>query len=459
MANISLSRCDNGIAYAARHGSLLSGAQVLSGYSILGQTVEEHQAALAAKKAKLAAAKSGSTTVGVVPPKIDLSKGYNFPDWNRLMNFWLTPAKQTELKQRSKYDKRWKWYSDYSKQLQFNVTFPSRMTAYTSLVYPNFIYLPKEPAMALAAYMLKAWGDMLYDQAATISEYENSMAALDAAANRIKTDFFRDLAQAYYAGVVGDPYVTPMLTLMRNMATELALQAQADQKSAEETADNAMSYYKKARDSLLALTKVTDSNVWLYTWNALTSRYQNEDMYYQQWFTQLANAISLRSKVLTERKYYLAALGVAKGLVMRHTAAAATQEGKQFGEKAVTSIQRTGTWSKVELDVQSISADQIAGAVSRMDSYIIQLRPALKMSVDEAKARYNQVVPSAQAYYDGSSLAVTTNPKFRAKVEEYNNLVLKVEALLKGEAPVEGPKWGLILGIGAAAAGAFMLAT
>jgi len=450
MANISFSKANTGIAYAARHTSLLSGAQVLSGRSILGQTTTDDK--LAAKRQR-----AGASTVGVAPPTIDISKGYNWPDWNKLMNYWLIPAKQAELKQRSTTSQSWNWYSDYPKKLQFPATFPTQLTAYASLVYPNFLYLSSAPAMSLAAHMLKAWGDFLYDKAATIPQFENSIAAFETAANRIKQDFFRDFGGDLYGLTVGDNYVTPMLVMLRAKATELVEQAQAIQKSAEATANDAGSYYRIALQSLRALMEIANADQALYHWEAIVTRYADEEMRFTTWLSQLANFPAYRNTIASVRRIYVSTLETAKARVMSLQSAKAVEKGVDYGEQTVTSKMRTGTWSKIELDVQSISADQIAGATARMDSLIIQLKPALDMSISDATALYNRVVPSAQAYYDGSSLAVTSNPKFKAKVEEYNNLVLRVEERLGGKAG--GPKWGLILGIGAAAAGAFMLAT
>jgi len=435
MANIRLGA--NRSVYASRFGSLLSGV------TVLGQ-------------------------VGETPaPYVDISKGNAFPDWNTLMSKWLMSGMQTYLKPAARAI--WNWGSSTDsvqtvRKVQLPATFPTQITDYKNFMYPKELYLPSAPAMSLGAHMIKAWGDFLHDGAGKIAEYERAIDIFQRGAEEIKKNFFRDFAGISYGPVVGNIYVTPMLTLLRQKAAELAAQSAALQTSAEETAASAMSYYQVGKTDIEKLQQIASAEQWLFQWNAVQANYQDEENRWVRWYSQLANYPHLRTPVGQARTQFLFELNKAAGMVMQKTEARAKQLTIETGapvsyaDVARTNVLKTGTWSRVELDVQSTSAAQISGAVARMDGYIIQLKPALTAEISKAKALYNQITPMAQAYAEGTSLAVSTDPKFIAKVEEFNNIVLQLEARFGG-APAGGVKWGLILGLGAAAVGAFMLAT
>lgn len=139
------------------------------------------------------------------------------------------------------------------------------------------------------------------------------------------------------------------------------------------------------------------------------------------------------------------------------TDAIARQEGKTYGDVAVSTVMKTGYYTKQQVEYQRLTRAQIDEACAMMESYMIELREALKYEdLDKKREVYERIVPQVKGYIVSTSLVVRENALFRAKQSEFIRIVTEIQKQL-GAFKDDESNIGLILGIAGAAAGAYMM--
>lgn len=343
-------------------------------------------------------------------------------------------------------------------------------TQYT-FTYPNSIPLAlndsrrgKTVKTSFAHYadgcidILARWGKYLLGSTATLQEYNASVRRYEQGWIHMKQQVPKGLNQQYldrnWHWITARETYEKYMTQLVEYGKEVAL-AQQKMTSANAAFEQAMSYYNELIDNENRVQKVADAQSAQTLWLGERAKNSDETIRWGQWKTALANDPRLR-KVSEVRNIYYRLNDFTKAHINKLLAAQAKKEQKSYGELAVTTQMKTGLYSKAMSSQQMVTDAQIKEAAAVMDSYAFKLKPALAMEDEKEKALalYNAVVPAAKGFDAGVSLAVKQSAPYRAAVATYDNIVMKVEAMLKAQIN-KGLNWGVILGIGAAAVGAY----
>lgn len=429
MANVTFARNSDRIArsnffpspYRAAYGNTL-----LSGFSVMG---------------------SDGNRFPTIPE-------HNMPTWNDVeVN---TLAQQAYLKARfsssnNGYWRSWTSKTTWPRQVYFPAYIPSALTDLQRFRTPVYVNRANHAA-AIGEKIITEWGEYLYNEAASIRDYRTAIKEYADGCAMIRRNY-RDYTNVYDNYV--KPYVDAMIALMNERQDELAAQMQASVDSLEAEYNDARSYFLQGIQALAKIVQTTDAYVAWQAWEAIFAFHKKTLPLITRWNTIFAGT-PYHTEIGDLYKQYWSLLREAETITKQKEAAAAEAEGKTYGEVAVTTKMRTGLFSKAQISVETTTQWQVTEATNKLGRYISALEPALTMSLSKASELYGKVTPEVSAWFNGLSQAVRTNAQFRAKAEEYNTLIVKIETRFKGTGGGKGIGW--IIGIGAAVIGVAALA-
>lgn len=199
-------------------------------------------------------------------------------------------------------------------------------------------------------------------------------------------------------------------------------------------------------------------------YRARQAQHEKENQEWEQ--TQITLAAAMNDPVvkacfeaisLLRRNYFNDIMPAMATRIRELTDAIARQEGKTYGDVAVSTVMKTGYYTKQQVEYQRLTRAQIDEACAMMESYMIELREALKYKdLDKKREVYERIVPQVKGYIVSTSLVVRENALFRAKQSEFIRIVTEIQKQL-GAFKDDESNIGLILGIAGAAAGAYMM--